>query len=190
MDVTIDNAHKRMIGRFIGDGRLVNPQILYSIGNNPQMTYNALKGRVQRYGEIDNNGAPDAPFPTRDTSADNPFAGVAIRLRDAATGSQQARPRATTQEAEQTLIPGVEPVTDAQRAQLEVDRPMRGGDRPMDVGLFDTDAQAQTDLLDLVPMSREAPDGSTIVEEVSRRQLLDEIDQDQKMIDRFAECVV
>ena len=190
MDVTIDNAHKRMIGRFIGTGRLINPQILYSIGNNPQITYNALKGRAQRYGEIDNNGAPDAPFPTRDTSADNPFAGVAIRLRDAGQRSDQAVDTETTGQGQQTLIPGVEPVTDAQRAQLEVDRPMRGGDRPMDVGLFDTDAQAQTDLLDLVPISREAPDGSMIVEEVSRRQLLDEIDQDQKMIDRFAECVV
>ena len=190
MDVTIDNAHKRMIGRFIGTGRLINPQILYSIGNNPQITYNALKGRAQRYGEIDNNGAPDAPLPTRDTSADNPFAGVAIRLRDAGQRSDQAVDTETTGQGEQTLIPGVEPVTDAQRAQLEVDRPMRGGDRPMDVGLFDTDAQAQTDLLDLVPISREAPDGSMIVEEVSRRQLLDEIDQDQKMIDRFKECVV
>ena len=190
MDVTIDNAHKRMIGRFIGTGRLINPQILYSIGNNPQITYNTLKGRAQRYGEIDNNGAPDAPLPTRDTSADNPFAGVELRLRDAGQRSNQAVDTETTGQGQQTLIPGVEPVTGAQRAQLAVDRPMRGGDRPMDVGLFDTDAQAQTDLLDLVPMSREAPDGSISVEEVSRRQLLDEIDQDQKMIDRFAECVV
>ncbi len=190
MDVTIDNAHKRMIGRFIGTGRLINPQILYSIGNNPQMTYNALKGRVQRYGEIDNNGAPDAPLPTRDTSADNPFAGVELRLRDTSQRGDRSLGAEVTGQGQQTLIPGVEPVTDAQRAQLEVDRPMRGGDRPMDVGLFDTDAQAQTDLLDLVPMSREAADGSISVEEVSRRQLLDEIDQDQKMIDRFAECVV
>lgn len=109
---------------------------------------------------------------------------------DSVTPAPQNYNTETGPQGEQTLIPGVEPVTDAQRAQLEVDRPMRGGDRPMDVGLFDTDAQAQTDLLDLVPMSREAPDGSISVEEVSRRQLLDEIDRDQKMIDRFAECVV
>ena len=110
--------------------------------------------------------------------------------QDFVDGPREALDAEVTGQGEQTLIPGVGPVTDAQRAQLEVDRPMRGGDRPMDVGLFDTDAQAQTDLLDLVPISREAPDGSMIVEEVSRRQLLDEIDQDQKMIDRFAECVV
>ena len=110
--------------------------------------------------------------------------------QDFVDGPREALDAEVTGQGEQTLIPGVEPVTDAQRAQLEVDRPMRGGDRPMDVGLFDTDAQAQTDLLDLVPISREAPDGSISVEEVSRRQLLDEIDQDQKMIDRFAECVV
>lgn len=191
MDVTIDNAHKRMIGRFIGTGRLINPQILYSIGNNPQTTYNALKGRAQRYGEIDNNGAPDAPLPTRDTSADNPFAGVELRLRDTSQRGDRSLGAEVTGQGEQTLIPGVEPVTDAQRAQLEVDRPMRGGDRPMDVGLFDTDAQAQTDLLDLVPVGQELDPstGNLIPTFRSKRELVDEIRQDEAMLDRFKDCV-
>lgn len=189
MDVSIDNAHKRMIGRFIGTGRLINPQVIYDIGDNPQITYNALKGRAKRHGEIDNNGAPDAPFPTRDTSADNPFTGVELRLRDAATGVVEALDSEVTGAGQQTLIPGVEPVTDAQRAQLEVDRPLRGGDAPMNVGLFDTDAQAQSDLLDFVPLTREAADGTPVVDNVSKRQLLDEIEQDQRMLDRFEGCV-
>jgi len=95
----------------------------------------------------------------------------------------------TVREGEQTLVPGVEPVTDAQRAQLEVDRPLRGGDAPMNVGLFDTDAQAQSDLLDFVPLTREAADGTPVVDNVSKRQLLDEIKQDQRMLDRFEGCV-
>jgi predicted kinase len=189
MDVTIDNAHKRMIGRFIGTGRLINPQIIYDIGDNPQITYNALKGRAKRHGEIDNNGAPDAPFPTRDTSADNPFAGVELRLRDASQRSDQAVDTGTTGQGEQALIPGVEPVTDAQRAQLEVDRPLRGGDEPMTVGLFDDDALAQDDLLDLIPLTREAADGTPLLDQVSKRELLDEIEQDQKLLDRFEGCV-
>ena len=99
-------------------------------------------------------------------------------------------PDPVAREGEQALIPGVEQVTDAQRAQLEVDRPLRGGDEPMTAGLFDEDARAQDDLLDLIPMTREASDGTPVTETVSRRQLVDEIEQDQKMIDRFKECVV
>ena len=92
-------------------------------------------------------------------------------------------------EGEQALVPGVEPVTDAQRAQLEVDRPLRGGDAPMTVGLFDDDARAQDDLLDFVPLTRETADGTPLLDQVSKRELLDEIEQDQKLLDRFEGCV-
>ena len=97
----------------------------------------------------------------------------------------------TGPQGQQTLIPGVEPVTGAQRAQLAVDRPMRGGDAPMNEGLFDTDARAQTDLLDLVPVGQELDPstGNLIPTFRSKRELVDEIRQDEAMLDRFKDCV-
>lgn len=45
----------------------------------------------------------------------------------------------------QTLIPGVEPVTDKQRAELAASKPLKGGDVPAG-GLFDDNARAQTEI--------------------------------------------
>lgn len=60
----------------------------------------------------------------------------------------ELRTERTTQ-GDQTLIPGVEPITDKQRAQAGMAKPMQGGDRPPPAGgLFDADARAQGDLLD------------------------------------------
>lgn len=60
-----------------------------------------------------------------------------------------------TDQGEQTLIPGVEPITDRQRLDTQADKPMQGGDAPPPAGgLFDTDARAQGDLL-----GRAIPDG-------------------------------
>ncbi len=53
----------------------------------------------------------------------------------------------TTDQGEQTLIPGVAPVTDRDRAQAGADRPLAGGDRPADFGLFDVAGRGQTDLV-------------------------------------------
>jgi hypothetical protein len=97
----------------------------------------------------------------------------------------------TVQAGEQALIPGVEPVTNAQRAQLQADRPLRGGDAPMNVGLFDTDARAQIDLLDTIPIGTriDSATGELMPELTSQRAILEEIRQDEAMIERFKECV-
>lgn len=50
----------------------------------------------------------------------------------------------------QQLIPGVEPVSDAQRAQLGADQPLRGGDEAPG-GLFDTEARNQRELFQRDP---------------------------------------
>lgn len=53
---------------------------------------------------------------------------------------------------EQTTIPGVKPVTDAERAQAGAEKPMRGGEAaPPAGGLFDEDAKNQVNWLDMVP---------------------------------------
>ena len=92
-----------------------------------------------------------------------------------------------TDAGEQTLMPGVEGITGAQRAQAAIDAPMTGGDAPMDVGLFDTGARAQADLLDsLVPTGR-VVDGEA--ERVTARSLFEEIESDKSMLNRLKDCV-
>ncbi len=49
---------------------------------------------------------------------------------------------------QQSLIPGVAPVTDKQRLDLAASKPLQGGNAPAG-GMFDENALAQTDLMDL-----------------------------------------
>lgn len=52
-----------------------------------------------------------------------------------------------TIQGEQTLIPGVAPVTDRQRIEAQMGKPLTGGDRAMpEGGLFDMDGRAQQDI--------------------------------------------
>lgn len=62
-----------------------------------------------------------------------------------------------TAQGEQTLIPGVAPITDRQRLEAEGAKPMRGGDAPPG-GMFDTDARAQGDLLGSMGVANNARD--------------------------------
>jgi hypothetical protein len=81
-----------------------------------------------------------------------------------------------TRAGEQTLIPGVEPVTDQQRMAVEASRPQQGGDSaPPAGGLFDTGARQQVDLAQLTPLiSRDDPSGTRLV---TRQDALAETDQ-------------
>lgn len=51
-----------------------------------------------------------------------------------------------TAAGDQLLIPGVEAVSQRQRLEAQQGRAMRGGDKPMDGGLFDMNARAQIDM--------------------------------------------
>ena len=85
---------------------------------------------------------------------------------------------------------GVEAITGAQRAQAAVDAPMQGGDAPMDIGLFDTAARAQSDLLDMmIPTVREDADLNEVAEMRSVEDLFREIEQDETMLNRLEGCV-
>tara|TARA_R100000900_G_scaffold113290_1_gene88365 strand:- start:183 stop:491 length:309 start_codon:yes stop_codon:yes gene_type:complete len=96
-----------------------------------------------------------------------------------------------TAQGEQQLIEGVEPVTDATRAQAAVDAPLTGGVRPMDEGLFDTGARSQMDLLDMaIPVGQRIDDaGETVAETQSIRSMFEEFDNDKMMLDRLKDCV-
>lgn len=60
-----------------------------------------------------------------------------------------------TSQGEQTLIPGVAPVTDRARAEAQMAKSLRGGNAGMpEGGLFDEGARAQTDMFDAAPSGR------------------------------------
>ena len=63
------------------------------------------------------------------------------------TGRGQAAFEATDA-GEQSLVPGVDPVTERQRLEAAQDAPLRGGETPADDGLFDLNARAQVDMFD------------------------------------------
>ncbi len=57
-----------------------------------------------------------------------------------------------TAQGEQTLMPGVEPVSDRARVEAQMAKSLRGGNAGMpEGGLFDEGARAQTDIFDLTP---------------------------------------
>ena len=114
-------------------------------------------------------------------------------LIDETSGVSVAQPQQIASEitdaGEQTLMPGVEAITGAQRAQAAVDAPMTGGDAPMDVGLFDTGARAQSDLLDMmIPTVREDTNLNEVVEMRSVEDLFRDIEQDASMLNRLKDC--
>lgn len=65
-----------------------------------------------------------------------------------AAGGDPAQPFGTerTSAGIQYVAPGIAPVTERARLEAAQSRTISGGDRPMDVGLFDTGARAQMDM--------------------------------------------
>ncbi len=51
-----------------------------------------------------------------------------------------------TSAGQQYLAPGVAPISERARLEAQQSKPMRGGERPMDDGLFDLNARAQMDM--------------------------------------------
>jgi len=68
MQVSYQNARNRMFGRFIDKGRLVPPDYLRAVGDNPSKTYDILKkeGAADGYTRVDNNVAFEAEKPIID----------------------------------------------------------------------------------------------------------------------------
>ena len=150
MQVSADTAYRRMISRFIATGRLIPPDVVRGVGDNPQITYNAVKSKADRYAQIENESPIDSAKGVLDEGPDSPLQDVDLRLRRGSevSGREPDRLDATepTAQGEQTLIEGVAPITSATRAQVGVDAPLTGGVRPMDEGLFDTGSVSYTHL--------------------------------------------
>lgn len=95
-----------------------------------------------------------------------------------------------TAAGDQTLIDGVRPVTDGDRARVAAEKPMQGGDAPADFGLFDISGRGQGDLLDMpVPTGeRIDADGKRVAETTTLRDMLDDLEQDQEFVEQLNLC--
>lgn len=88
-----------------------------------------------------------------------------------------------TAAGEQTLIPGVAPVTERQRLEAAGAKPLAGGNAPAG-GLFDTGARAQTDLMDMLPIAQ-GENGAVILR---RDQAMAEVERADMFGDLVASC--
>lgn len=73
----------------------------------------------------------------------------------------------TTFEGEQTLVPGVRPITQRERIEALMNAPLtaRREQQPLNIGLFDEAARAQFDLLDFIRAAERGASLSTQTKE-------------------------
>jgi len=73
----------------------------------------------------------------------------------------------TTPEGEQTLAPGIRPITQRERLRLLMSAPLaaRREQKPPNIGLFDEDARAQLDFLDFIRAAERGVSSSTQTKE-------------------------
>jgi len=166
MKVGPTEAMKRMIARFISTKRLIPPDYVRATGDNPSKTYDAIKqkGLADGYARIDNEGPRDA-FKDVLEDTGNLFEGVELRLR---RDGVESGPEIGRTDRPATVGAGAESVE-----QLDVPR-------------------IQDDFLDqefpIEVLDEFDIDGNPVLRSVTSRQLLDEIDQDDAMIDAISRC--
>ena len=158
MSVTYKNARNRMFLRFVKEGRLINPDYVRQVGDNPGKTFDALKvkGAADGYTRIDNNGSIDeGQILIEDTRGLTQ--GSNIRLRRSGGERDPGGELAGSQERG---LRSAEEITDGE--------------------------------LDLeIPVGQRIDDATNEVTVVNQtmRQIKDEIDYENKMIDRMGYCV-
>lgn len=89
-----------------------------------------------------------------------------------------------TPSGEQTLVPGVKPVSTRERLEAQGRKPLRGGDKPAG-GMFDETKTKQPDMWDAIPAARTADGG---VSHVTHAELVDDAARDELFGDLIASC--
>ncbi len=157
MYVTYSEARKRMFLRFVKEGRLINPDYVRQVGENPGKTFDALKakGAADGYTRIDNNGEiDDGKILIEDSN--ELVKDTDIRLQQGREVGDRGREQPEGQAAS---LRRDEEITD-QELDYEV---------PVDTTL---DAE-----------------GNLTVVNQTMRQIKEEIDYEEKMIERMGYCV-
>jgi hypothetical protein len=160
MAVEPDEAYRRMIGRFVDTGRIIPPKYMDEVGNNPTLTYRALRdgGAADGFAEIDNNGAFRAPKPVTERSGSfDPIAGSRFDLG----------------EGRGNLLGG----SDARAAQDS------GGSRTADIIRRDQ-------LADRVAVGVEDVDGASRAMTMTRAELEADLVEDENFAQVLSQCVI
>ena len=171
MEVAYPEARRRMFGRFVETGRLIGPDHMRMVGDNPTQTYYTLKeeGVFDGYANIDNNGGLDVGPRLTDDSFNGPepkaaIDGVQLQLeRGRAERGAEGRP-------DEAAVPEAAPASGVEQAQAAARQALDETEIP--IGSTVDDA------------------GNQIAVTVTRRQMLDDIQQDKTMLDRLRECAV
>jgi hypothetical protein len=170
MEVAYAEARRRMFGRFVNTGRLIGPDYVRMVGDNPTSTYYTLKeeGIFDGYANIDNNGGLDVGPRLTDDSFNGPepkaaVDGVQLQLeRGRAERGAEGR-------ADEVAVPEAAPAPRATEAEAAARQALDETEIP--IGSTVDDA------------------GNQVAVTVTRRQLLDDIQQDKAMLDRLRGCV-
>lgn len=166
MKVGAEEALRRMIGRFISKGRLINPEYVRDVGDNPGKTYDTIKkrGLADGYARIDNEGGPDVSRPILEDTRGT-LEGFEIELRRGGGESDDVIGQPS----------GSELITARAQQSEEIEIPQ------IEESLLDTEFPiAQT--LD--------GDENVVAQTMTARQILSDIDADTAMIDRLSRCPI
>ena len=167
MAVSFDNAMQRMLQRFVSKGRLINPEYVIKVGENPSKTFDTIqqKGIADGYYRIDNNGPQDG-YKEVLTETGELLKDTSIRLRRG----------------------GVESGPEVRRTGRKVSV----GEISESFEELDTPTISESLLDEKFPLESldEIDDltGEPKINAVTARQLLDEIDQDDAMVDAISRC--
>jgi hypothetical protein len=212
MAVSPENAYQRMIGRFAATGRIIPPSYVDYVGAKPSETYRRLReaGAENGYTEIDNNGGYGDPKRITDQQGENALAGTPYDTGpggeqgsgpvgrteggDGAVAPQASPQSELTPAGEQTLFPGVDPITARDRLQAKANAPLQARPRQSDTeigGLFDPNDPSRFDLFDTVPVGRSfADDGKPVSVTVSRQELVAELDAEDALVREIEACLL
>lgn len=170
MKVGYAEARSRMFMRFVNTGRLIDPDYVRAVGDNPSKTYDTLKqeGVADGYARIDNNGPRDAEKPLLEDTT-NLLEGTDLRLSEGRGEGGDLGARARSE---------------------EISRPSAEDDELIsfleDVNAFRAGREEE---LQIPVAERVNEEGEVVAETMSLRDIRNEIDQDQKMLDRLEGCV-
>lgn len=157
MAVKYGEARRRMYLRFVNTGRLIDPDYVRAVGDNPSKTYDTLKqeGVADGYTRIDNNVGRDAEKPVLEDTR-NLLEGTDLRVSEGRGQSGELGARAVSEEPSTGRIGETE-------SELELD-------------------------LEIPVAERIGDDGEVVAQTMTLRDIRNEIDQDQKMLDRLEGC--
>ena len=175
MKVPYQEARRRMFGRFLSTGRLIGPDYVRYVGDKPSETYKILKekGEFDGYASIKND-QPKDQLPTI--------------IDDAFNGPEARNTIATIQLVRSGEI--------SRGALPEPARVPEEGARPIP---DDITEEAPAGFLGQIFKEMEGPEipigsqldenGNAIAVTMTRREMLNEFEQDRKMLDRLRDCI-